>query len=134
MLCCTFVSKSLSKPKGANDRYSSEILEKTNDWLKKEIENGNPNIVVHTDYQWPEVNPVELKVPDVKGKDLYLQIQNYRYPSAYDKDHAEYRGAIFFVHGFVEHSGHHAHHGEIYSKLGYDFYAMDVRGHGKSEG
>lgn len=38
------------------------------------------------------------------------------------------------MHGFVDYSGIYAHHGEIYSKLGYDFYAMDVRGHGKSEG
>jgi hypothetical protein len=49
-LCCTFISKSLSKPKGVDDRHPTEILEKTNVWLKKEIENGNPNIVVHTDY------------------------------------------------------------------------------------
>jgi alpha-beta hydrolase superfamily lysophospholipase len=34
----------------------------------------------------------------------------------------------------VDHAAPYAHHGEIYSKLGYDFYAMDVRGHGKSEG
>jgi alpha-beta hydrolase superfamily lysophospholipase len=70
-------------------------------------------------------------VPDVKGKDLYLQIQNYRYPA--DKE-IEFKGAIFFVHGFVDYSETYAHYGEIYSKLGYDFYAMDVRGHGKSEG
>jgi alpha-beta hydrolase superfamily lysophospholipase len=89
---------------------------------------------VHTNYKWPETNPVELKVQFDTGSDDYLQINNYRYPSQYDKDHAEYRGAIFFVHGFADHAGPYAHHGEIYSKLGYDFYAMDVRGHGKSEG
>ena len=71
-LCCCQIKKALGRPKGVDDRWSSEILDKTSKWLEEEVAKGNPNIVVHTDYVWPEVNPVELKVPDVKGKDLYL--------------------------------------------------------------
>jgi len=41
---------------------------------------------------------------------------------------------IFFVHGFVDNAGPHAHFAKMVSEMGYDFYAMDVRGHGKSEG
>jgi len=74
LLCCCGVSKSLSRPKGVDDRWPSEILTKTSEWLANAEKEEDPRLVIHSQYQWPEVNPVELKVPDVKGKDLYLQI------------------------------------------------------------
>ena len=38
------------------------------------------------------------------------------------------------MHGFTDYVGRFAHLGQFFSELGYDFYGMDQRGHGKSEG
>ena len=62
--CCFGFSKMTSKPAGVNDRFSDEFIAKVDTWLAEEVAKGNENIVVHTDYQWPEENPVDVKVPD----------------------------------------------------------------------
>jgi len=41
---------------------------------------------------------------------------------------------VVVVHGFVEHSGRYADLAEQLNRQGYAVYAMDLRGHGKSEG
>ena len=41
---------------------------------------------------------------------------------------------VFFIHGWSDYTGRQAHVAQKFSKLGYEFYAMDQRGHGKSEG
>ena len=46
----------------------------------------------------------------------------------------ELKGVIFMVHGYMDYAARWAHYAEIYSKLGYDVFIMDSRGHGKSEG
>lgn len=46
----------------------------------------------------------------------------------------EPKAVIAFVHGFGEHSGRYAHVADFFNKNGYSFYALDNRGHGKSEG
>ena len=63
-----------------------------------------------------------------------LNIKNYAYPSAIPKDDPKYMGVLFFIHGHGDYSERTAHVGEMFSKLGYDFYMMDTRGNGKSEG
>ena len=46
----------------------------------------------------------------------------------------EFKGVIFYVHGFGEYVGRFAHVAQCWSEMGYDFFAMDQRGHGKSDG
>ena len=46
----------------------------------------------------------------------------------------ETKGIIFFIHGFQSYANRQAHLAHDFSKAGYDFFAMDMRGHGKSEG
>ncbi len=44
------------------------------------------------------------------------------------------KAAIVLVHGYAEHSGRYAHVGERFTEAGYDIYAFDLRGHGRSDG
>lgn len=41
---------------------------------------------------------------------------------------------VVVVHGFIEHSGRYAELAQRFNQEGYAVYAMDIRGHGKSEG
>ena len=54
------------------------------------------------------------------------------YPSIYDPKSNDYKGIVFFIHGFTDYAERQAHVGKSFSNLGYDFYIMDSRGHGKS--
>lgn len=44
------------------------------------------------------------------------------------------KAIIALIHGFGEHSGRYAHFADFFNKNGYSVYALDNRGHGKSEG
>ena len=44
------------------------------------------------------------------------------------------RALVFLVHGLAEHSGRYAHVGAFLAGRGYAVYALDLRGHGQSEG
>lgn len=44
------------------------------------------------------------------------------------------KAVIALIHGFGEHSGRYAHFADFFNKSGYSIYALDNRGHGKSEG
>lgn len=44
------------------------------------------------------------------------------------------KGIVFFVHGMVEHSGRYEEWGRFLAQHGYDVYAIDQRGHGRSDG
>ena len=46
----------------------------------------------------------------------------------------EAKGSILIVHGYAEHSGRYEHVAEFFNGLGLDVYAVDVRGHGNSDG
>lgn len=46
----------------------------------------------------------------------------------------ESRAVVLLVHGFTEHSGRYARVAGELNRQGYAVYAMDLRGHGKSEG
>jgi alpha-beta hydrolase superfamily lysophospholipase len=41
---------------------------------------------------------------------------------------------IFFIHGFQSYANRVGHMAKSHSDLGYDFYSMDMRGHGTSDG
>lgn len=41
---------------------------------------------------------------------------------------------VFYVHGFSDYAGRFAHLAQMFSRAGFDFYSMDVRGHGQSDG
>lgn len=44
------------------------------------------------------------------------------------------RGIVFFVHGMIEHSGRYEDWGRYLAAHGFDVYAIDQRGHGRSDG
>ena len=44
------------------------------------------------------------------------------------------RAVVALLHGYGEHAGRHAHVAEAWKAHGIATYAIDVRGHGKSEG
>ncbi len=44
------------------------------------------------------------------------------------------KAAIAIVHGYAEHSGRYEHVGKRFAAAGYAVYALDLRGHGRSEG
>ena len=46
----------------------------------------------------------------------------------------ELKAILMVAHGFAEHSGRYAHVAEYFVEKGYAVYALDHRGHGKSEG
>lgn len=41
---------------------------------------------------------------------------------------------MFFLHDLTDYAGRHTFTAKSYADLGFDFYAMDMRGHGASEG
>ena len=98
------------------------------------------------DFKFPncEEDPVEMIVKDYDDKVTEYRLKSYRYPPFHDLkedcqdyDHkmdTEFKGVVFYVHGFGEYVGRFAHVAKQWSEMGYDFFAMDQRGHGKSEG
>ena len=44
------------------------------------------------------------------------------------------RAALLFVHGLAEHSGRYGHVMRHFAEVGFDCWAVDYRGHGKSPG
>ena len=51
-----------------------------------------------------------------------------------DWDAAEPKGSIALVHGLAEHSGRYEHVGRAFADAGYSVRAVDIQGHGRSEG
>jgi alpha-beta hydrolase superfamily lysophospholipase len=103
------------------------------------------------DYSFPVEDPVKYQVTDRKSGEI-LNLKTFLYPAYFDAKEQEgglndgpknpldmdeardLKGIVFFVHGFTDYSGRMAHVGQRFSELGYDFYSMDQRGHGKSDG
>ena len=84
---------------------------------------------------FPEVNPVQYNVHKSSvDKNKELKIQNYRWPSMIASTQPGYKGIVFFVHDFTDYIGRNAHVARGFAEHGYDFFGMDMRGHGKSEG
>jgi hypothetical protein len=82
-------------------------------------------------YIFPEVNPVNLQVPDYKEKSKLIKLANYRWPCA---DPSKRKGVVQWVHGYGDYSARFGYLGQEFSKAGFDFIAIDQRGYGHSEG
>ena len=63
-----------------------------------------------------------------------IKLMTYCWPSAIPREHKEFKGVVFYIHGFSEYCKRQAHFAKEFSQLGFDFYCMDSRGHGESEG
>lgn len=61
-------------------------------------------------------------------------LKTYKYPAILRGENTKFQGVILYVHGFTDYVGRFAHLGKFFAEKGYDFYGMDQRGHGKSEG
>ena len=70
-------------------------------------------------------------------------MQNYCYPAysnatsidqLFEERQTRPKGVVLLVHGFMDNAGRYAHIAKAIAEKGYDFYGMDQRGHGKSEG
>ena len=57
-----------------------------------------------------------------------LALSTWHYPSPAP------RGRVVLVHGYAEHVGRYPHVIEALTEAGYDCHALDLRGHGRSEG
>ena len=49
-------------------------------------------------------------------------------------EHGQSQAVVVWVHGFLEHGGRYAATAEALVRRGYSVYAMDLRGHGRSDG
>ena len=58
-------------------------------------------------------------------------IKTYRYPV---KRHVEKKGMVHYVHGYGENLYNYAFLGQMFASNGYEFFGMDQRGFGQSEG
>mmetsp|Transcript_36784 Transcript_36784/g.56326 ORF Transcript_36784/g.56326 Transcript_36784/m.56326 type:complete len:134 (+) Transcript_36784:164-565(+) len=75
-----------------------------------------------------------MTVPDLDNPEEQIRLMSYRYPAYHPETDKPPKGILFYVHGFTDYAGRFAHLGKHFSEEGYDFFAMDSRGHGKSEG
>lgn len=113
----------------------------------------NPRIINYKLYKYPVEDPVDMWGQcEETGKKLKLK--SYRYPAYYDQQYEDQmlagktaskqskakqqpqkpKGVVFFSHGWSDYTGRQAHVAQLISRMGYDFFTMDYRGHGKSEG
>lgn len=56
------------------------------------------------------------------------------FAQGWEPDVMPFKAIVCLVHGIGEHSGRYAHVAEAFAKEGYALFAVDLRGHGKSEG
>jgi len=80
-------------------------------------------------FVFPEVNPLELSLPDYKNKGSTVKLVNYRWPAV-----GERRGVVHWVHGYGDYVGRHGWIAQAFAQHGYDFVGIDQRGFGNSEG
>ena len=69
---------------------------------------------------------VETNWKTQDGLDIFAQ--------SWEPDAAQVKAVVCLVHGVGEHSARYAHVAEAFGKEGYAFFAMDLRGHGRSGG
>lgn len=122
-----------------------------NEFWEREKQSPNPRLINFKNYKFPFIDPIEIYGQSVDDPTQLgsLKLANYAYPAHYDKlnepntlldaftrreaaPNLNYRGIVFYIHGFSEYVQRFAHLGQKWSNLGYDFYAMDMRGHGRS--
>lgn len=79
-------------------------------------------------FPFPEKDPFEFTVMQ-KGSPI--KIAHYRYPC---KEGLKRKGIVIYTHGYAEYSGKYGFLAKVFSDAGYDFFGMDQRGFGYSEG
>ncbi|CDW79718.1 UNKNOWN [Stylonychia lemnae] len=77
---------------------------------------------------WPEIDPLQLRV-EQDGK--IIKLQTYRHPVS---DRSKLKGVVFYIHGYGGYCEHMEYMFKHFANAGYDAYAMDQRGFGRSEG
>ena len=82
-----------------------------------------------TQETFPEVNPIELLLPEYKGSGQ-VRFQTYRYPAATSSR----KGIVHYIHGLNDYAGRYAFIAKKLAQNGYDVVAMDQRGFGFSQG
>ena len=100
--------------------------EKKKEYVERFFERTRNERVVNLKlFKFPVENPVEVVAEDG------TKFATYKYPAV---DGTQFKGVIFFIHGFQSYANRISHIASSLSELGYDFFSMDMRGHGKSGG
>ena len=87
----------------------------TNYMVKHTLEQNteNPAFIKFWELQMPIINPVKVEVTD--SKEHFLELQNYCYPSAFSRDSSDYKGIIFYIHGYQEYISRQVHFAKTFS-------------------
>ena len=80
---------------------------------------------------YPVENFVDVQI-EHDGQTLTLA--NFHFPSEIARDSPDYQGILFYVHGYSDNSSRQINLAINFAKKGFDFFSMDHRGHGQSEG
>ena len=107
-----------------------EADQKDNFELFKEKE----DYVIGINDKYPIENFINLKSTQFNKE---IKLCTYKFPAFYNSEFAvekECLGVIYLCHGLYEYSDLTANMAKYFSSIGYDVLAMDIRGHGRSEG
>ena len=96
-----------------------------------EANRNNPKFVRFWETRIEIEDPVDMQVQQWGET---IKLRSYHQPTKVDRKSADFKGVVFFVHGFTDHGGRYGHLATKFADLGYDFFMMDARGHGGSEG
>ena len=100
----------LSKPQGANDRWTEEETGWVKVWLEDQRQKQNPLVVFFDDFRFETKNPVDYYVQDPHVGSKLLKIRSYAQKSKIARDDPGYKGIMFFHHGFGDYAARAAHH------------------------
>ena len=92
---------------------------------------SNPQFVKYWEYKFDFENPIHM---EVQHQGDSIKLATYYQPAKVENrvGNEAYKGVIFYVHGFADFVDRKAHVAQEFAQLGYDFFAMDLRGHGRS--
>jgi hypothetical protein len=82
-------------------------------------------------YKFPEINPIDLQMPDLHSESKMVRLANYRWPC---ERPSERKGIIQYIHGYGDYSERMGFFANQFALNGYDFVCMDQRGYGYSGG
>jgi len=76
---------------------------------------------------WPQEDLFDYRVTQGKAQ---IKLHSYFYPCQTDQR----RGVLFYIHGHGTYAGRFAYFFKLFAEAGFDVFAVDQRGFGKSEG